>query len=132
MVKRTFKEGVPAAQINAAVKAAAVRGLRLAGKHLVKAARDRVPLDQGTLERSIKESVDETRLIGAVSADTPYALIQHEVPPPPDTDEKGRSYTHDPGRTWKYLEEPHREQATVMRDIIAAQLKKVLFGKGGL
>lgn len=58
--------------VNARNRAGAIRGLQVGTEHLLQVSRERVPLEEGTLERSGVASVDEGRLRGAVSYDTPY------------------------------------------------------------
>ncbi|MGW1760998.1 hypothetical protein [Streptomyces mirabilis] len=99
-------------------RAGAVRGLRLAAEHVLERARARVPIEEGTLERSGVASVDEEALTAAVSFDTPYAVRQHE----------NLNYRHDSGRSAKYLEGPLTEQADTVAAIIAAQVRRSLRG----
>ncbi|QIY93093.1 hypothetical protein HEP87_01255 [Streptomyces sp. S1D4-11] len=99
-------------------RAGAVRGLRLAAEHVLERARSRVPIEEGTLERSGVASVDEEALTAAVSFDTPYAVRQHET----------LNYQHDSGRSAKYLEGPLTEQADTVAAIIAAQMRRSLRG----
>ncbi|MGW8374265.1 minor capsid protein [Streptomyces sp. ODS28] len=96
----------------------AARGLRLAAEHVLAKSRERVPLDEGPLERSGVATIDESSLDAAVSYDTPYAVRQHEE----------LSYRHDPGRTAKYLEDPLNEQADTVAELIAAEVRRSLRG----
>ena len=50
----------------------AARGLSIAAEHILGEARKLVPIEEATLERSGATSVDEGRLVAAVSFDTPY------------------------------------------------------------
>jgi hypothetical protein len=86
------------------------------GEHLLQVSRERVPIEEATLERSGVVSVDESSMTSAVSYDTPYAVRQHEE----------LSYRHDPGRTAKYLERPLREEKDTILAIIAAQVRRAL------
>jgi len=61
-------------KVRAAQRAGAIRGLRMAAEHVLGEARKRVPIEEGTLERSGVAQVDEGSLRAAVSFDTPYAL----------------------------------------------------------
>ncbi|MBA9003734.1 minor capsid protein [Thermomonospora cellulosilytica] len=101
-------------QVQAAEREAAERGVALAAEHLLGASRQRVPLEEGTLERSGVASTDG--LEGAVSYDTVYAVRQHEE----------LTWRHDPGRTAKYLEGPLEEESAVMLEIVAAQIRRAL------
>lgn len=94
----------------------AVRGLLIAGEHLLGEARDLVPLEEGTLERSGEVIVDPDKLTVAVVFDTPYAIRQHEE----------MAYRHAPGRQAKYLEQPANSERDVMEALVAAQIRRAL------
>ncbi|WP_326728845.1 hypothetical protein [Streptomyces phaeochromogenes] len=94
----------------------ALRGLRLGSEHLLQVARGRVPIEEATLERSGVATVDEQSLTAAVSFDTPYAVTQHER----------LDFQHDNGREAKYLERSMIEEADVIGEIIAAQVRRSL------
>ncbi|MFM9613913.1 hypothetical protein [Streptomyces niveiscabiei] len=100
-------------------RAGAVRGLRLAAEHVLERSRRRVPIEEGTLERSGVASVDEGALIAGVSYDTPYAIRQHE----------DLNLRHDNGRSAKYLERAVTEEAAAVAEIIAAQVRRSLRGR---
>ncbi|MGW3711348.1 minor capsid protein [Streptomyces albogriseolus] len=104
--------------LDRAAQQGALRGARLAAEHLLAESRDRVPIEEGTLERSGTVTVDEANLAAAVSYDTPYAVRQHE----------DMTLRHDAGRTAKYLERPFEEESTTMQAIIAAQVRRALRG----
>ncbi|GAA2298307.1 hypothetical protein GCM10010402_66130 [Actinomadura luteofluorescens] len=111
-VRNTFNLG----DLSATERAGAVRGLRLGAEHLLQASRLQVPIEEATLERSGVASVDPGALEAAVSYDTPYAVRQHE----------DLTLRHDDGRKAKYLEDPLRDEAEVIREIIAAQIRRSL------
>ncbi|MFF4177652.1 MULTISPECIES: minor capsid protein [unclassified Streptomyces] len=104
------------AAVAAAARAGAVQGLHLSSEHVLQASRARVPIEEGTLERSGTATVDEQQLTAAVAYDTPYAVRQHEE----------MDYQHDAGRTAKYLERPMNEEAAAVARIVAAQLRRAL------
>lgn len=104
--------------IERAARAGALRGVRLAAEHLLNESRDRVPIEEGTLERSGTVTVDEADTSAVVSYDTPYAVRQHE----------DMTLRHDAGRTAKYLERPLDEESATMQAIIAAQVRRSLRG----
>ncbi|WKX70048.1 hypothetical protein [Streptomyces sp. XD-27] len=104
------------AAATAAIREAATRGLRIGAEHVLAASRQRVPIEEGTLERSGVTSVDEQQLVAAVSYDTPYAVRVHE-------DLNAR---HAPGRTAKYLESVLPEEADTVHALIAAQVRRAL------
>ncbi|MEU3222613.1 hypothetical protein ABZ695_05570 [Streptomyces sp. NPDC006976] len=99
-----------------AIREAAARGLLLGAEHVLAASRQRVPINEGTLERSGATSVDETTMTAAVSYDTPYAARVHE-------DLNAR---HSPGRTAKYLESVLPEVSGEVQALIAAQVRRAL------
>lgn len=94
----------------------AVAGLRQAAEHVLGASRQRVPLEEGTLERSGVASVDENTLTAAVSYDTVYAVRQHEE----------LTWRHDEGRTAKYLEGPLAEERDTVAALVAAEIRRSL------
>lgn len=106
-------------QVKAQLRAAAVEGIGLATEHWLGQARQEVPLEEGTLERSGVTSIDGDKLTGAVSFDTKYAVRQHEDP----------DLRHDEGRKWKYLEDPGNREAPTMVALMAVPLRRA-FGEG--
>ncbi|MGH3942506.1 MAG: hypothetical protein ACRDTG_28560 [Pseudonocardiaceae bacterium] len=103
-------------QVGVRERAGAVKGLHTATEHLLGVSRQRVPLEEGALERSGRAEVDETELTGAVSYDTVYARRQHEE----------MEWQHDTGRTAKYLEGPLFEEADVLLEIIGKSIRDAL------
>lgn len=99
-----------------AIREAAARGLLLGAEHVLAASRQRVPIAEGTLERSGATSVDEQQMTAAVSYDTPYARRVHE----------DMTARHAPGRTAKFLEGVLPETATEVQALIAAQVRRAL------
>lgn len=102
------------AAVSAAVARAGTRGLGVATEHLLGASNRRVPIEEGTLERSGTASVEDSE--GAVSYDTVYAVRQHEE----------LDWRHDEGRTAKYLESALNEEADTIRALIAGEIGKAL------
>lgn len=103
---------------NRAARTGALRGVRIGAEHLLQVSRDRVPIEEATLERSGTVTVDEADVSAVVSYDTPYAVRQHE----------DMTLRHDAGRTAKYLEDPLKEEQSVILDLIAAQVRRSLRG----
>lgn len=93
---------------------AALEGLRLGAEHVLKLARDRVPLEEGTLERSGRTSDDGDDTV-AVSFDTVYAVRQHEE----------LTWKHDGGRSAKYLETAAAEGAKAVGQLVRAAVRRV-------
>ncbi|MFE7262255.1 hypothetical protein ACFU9B_09330 [Streptomyces sp. NPDC057592] len=99
-----------------AIREAAARGLLLGAEHVLAASRQRVPINEGTLERSGATSVDEQQMSAAVSYDTPYARRVHE----------DMTARHAPGRSAKYLEGVLPKTASEVQALIAAQIRRAL------
>lgn len=87
-------------------------GLRQALEHILTESRRIVPLEEGTLERSGRVSVDGME--GAITYDTVYAVPQHE----------NLDYRHAPGRTAKYLEKPMTTERATALALMAVPLRR--------
>jgi hypothetical protein len=96
--------------IAAALTAAALEGLKDGGEHVLKLARDIVPIEEGTLERSGRVT-DDGRGTVAVSFDTPYAVTVHEM----------TNLRHASGRKAKYLETALADGASDVGRLVAAK-----------
>jgi hypothetical protein len=103
-------------EVDARMRAGAVRGLKKAAEHLLTEARKEVPLEHGTLERSGTASVEPESLTAAISFDTPYAVVQHE----------DLTLRHVNGRKAKYLEDPMARERGTVGDIIRAEIRRSL------
>jgi len=103
-------------EILAQLRDAQVRGLTLAGEHLLQVSRGEVPIEEATLERSGAVSVDAEDRSAAVSYDTEYAAVQHE----------DLTFRHDAGRKAKYLEDPLNAERETMLELIAAEGRRAL------
>ncbi|GHB98605.1 MULTISPECIES: hypothetical protein [Streptomyces rochei group] len=103
---------------NRAARAGALRGLGLGGEHLLEVSNRRIPIEEGTLERSGTVTVDEANLDTIVSYDTPYSVRQHE----------DLTLRHDEGREAKFLEKSLDEEGAVILDLIAAEVRRSLRG----
>lgn len=95
---------------------AARRGLLLAAEHVLTEANERVPIEEGTLARSGRASVDDGELKAAVSYDTPYAVRQHE----------DMTLRHDQGRQAKFLERAVASEVEAIRGIVADAIRGAL------
>lgn len=104
------------AQALDAITRGALSGLAAAGDHLVGEVRREVPLDEGTLSRSVRADVDQSSMTLGISADTPYARVQHE----------DESLRHPGGRKAKYIEDPVRREGEVCLGIIGAACRQAL------
>lgn len=102
----TFKVGAPVEDV---ARGAAARGLALAAEHVLDVAGESVPIEEGTLARSGRTSVDPEELRAAVSYDTPYAVRQHE----------DMTLRHDEGRSAKFLERALVSEQDTCRRIVA-------------
>ncbi|MGE3276726.1 MAG: hypothetical protein AB7O67_16565 [Vicinamibacterales bacterium] len=72
-------------------------------------------------------SRDVTVVMGFGGPAADYALAVHEIPPPPQKSEGGRSATHTVGG-WKYLETPALEAQQTMDKDLAADLLDAVKG----
>ncbi|MFD8529413.1 hypothetical protein ACFV0L_18535 [Streptosporangium canum] len=115
MANARFNAKVNAEALTAEIQRAAGRGLRNATEHVLAVSNQRVPHDEGTLERSGAAVVHEADLLGVVSYGAPYSVVQHE----------NLDYKHKPGRTAKFLELAVREEAEVVKLMIAKHLRQV-------
>lgn len=104
------------AAATAAIRQAAARGARLGAEHVLQVSRQKVPIEEGTLERSGTVSVDEQQVTAAVSYDTPYARRVHE----------DLTARHAPGRSAKYLESVLPQETAAVQAVIAAQIRRAL------
>jgi hypothetical protein len=112
----------PAEQIAARMRAGAEQGLKLAAEQILATARQRVPHEEGTLERSGAPTAPFETANGVaiqVSFNTPYAVRQHEE----------LDWRHDDGRQAKYLESALHDEAEAAKQLIAQAIKNAL--KGG-
>lgn len=107
-----------ASKARRAFRKGAADGLTDAMEHLLTTSRRRVPIEEGTLERSGRKSVDRGALRGAVGYGGPYARRQHEE----------LTWRHDPGRTAKYLEGPFVSGTAIMLALIAAGVRREMGG----
>ncbi|MFE5777081.1 hypothetical protein [Brachybacterium sp. NPDC056505] len=98
------------------VRVAAARGLALAAEAVLSEANDKVPIEEGTLQRSGRTSADAGSLRAVISYDTPYAVRQHE----------DMTLHHDGGRSAKWLEHALASNQEMVRRIIADAIKGAL------
>ena len=104
-------------QVQAAVKAALMRGLVMAGEHILNVSNAQVPHEEGDLERSgVVSSSSPSEQTVAISYDTPYAVRQHE----------DLSLKHDAGRNAKFLSNACNSEAKTAGRIIARAVKGVV------
>lgn len=97
-----------------AVRAAAERGVYLAGEHLLGVAVQNAPVDEGTLRNSGATSTDGTKAV--VSFDTPYAARQHEE----------LTWHHPRGGGAKYLEKALGSERDAISKVIATTIRRTL------
>lgn len=93
-------------------RAQASAGLERALEHTLGKAKQLVPLEEGTLERSGRVTM-LGQLEGVISFDTVYAVRQHEE----------LTWRHLPGRSAKYLEIPMNSEREVMLRLAAVPLR---------
>lgn len=93
-----------------------------------------VPLQFGVLRASadavgvnlIRTGYGGQVVIGYGGAASGYSIIQHQTPPPGEGQEGQRTFTHAPGRTWKYLERPVLDSVDGMELRIAERIRRRL------
>lgn len=97
------------------IRDGSVRGVLKAAEYVLGESRQVVPIEEATLERSGRASAEQRggRATGAVSYDTPYAVVQHEE----------MHFQHAPGRTAKYLENPLNASQRDVAEIIAGEVR---------
>lgn len=102
--------------IVAAVQAAQADAMRDVMEDLAAKSADRVPYEEGDLDRSRKVSVEPAgdRVDGAVSYDTAYARVQHEHP----------EFVHANGRTHGYLSGPLDENRARYEALLAKRIRE--------
>ncbi|HLT68573.1 MAG TPA: hypothetical protein VKZ72_00320 [Acidimicrobiales bacterium] len=106
----------PDPSAEARVRAAAAQAISDVTEALLTDANRTVPHDRGDLERSGVASVDTGALRGAVSYNTPYAVIQHES-----------LHFHHPGKgRAKWLELTMVERASAYGAYIADVIRRAL------
>lgn len=116
-MSRAWKNTIRLEQIREDQHDKAAVGLFKGAEHILQVSNERVPIEEGTLERTGATSIDEVNLRAAISYDTLYAVKQHE----------DLTLHHDDGRTAKYLESAMNGSRDEVRKIIAAELA---FGQG--
>lgn len=96
----------------------ATLGMFAALELILATARQRVPHEEGTLERSGATAVSRTTtgIKGSVSFDTPYAARQHE----------DLTAHHDQGRQAKYLESAFLDERQTAAKVIAQRIRNEL------
>ncbi|MEN6426104.1 MAG: minor capsid protein [Phycisphaerales bacterium] len=103
-------------EVKAKAKAGAVRGLLLWAEDVSEKSSREVPLQEGTLMRSRRASVDASQMKSCTSYDTPYAADQHE----------DLTKQHPRGRKAKYLENPANSTKKTGPAIVAREIKRSL------
>lgn len=93
---------------------AAGQGVRDACEHVLEVANRKVPIEEGTLQRSGDISYDPQTRTGTVYYDTPYAVRQHE----------DQDLRHDRGREAKWLEKAVASERRQVAQIIADAARK--------
>jgi hypothetical protein len=108
-------------QALARMQRGALTGVQLGGEHILEVSNKRVPIEEGTLERSgkVTSEVTETGARAAISYNTPYAVRQHEE----------MDYHHDKGRSAKFLELAMANAGKVSLSIAAQAVRNEMTGK---
>ena len=103
---------------------AAAKGLNEAAEITMAWAKIRTPVKTGRLKSTGRVAKMPTKdsLEAQLAFGTDYAVYVHEIPPPPQKSEGGRSATHKVGQ-WKYLESAVNEavsNGTIRRSVMDA------------
>ena len=98
----------------AVIRDGANRGLLLAAEHVLQVSNTRVPIEEGTLERSGATSIGD--LEASTSYSTPYAARQHEE----------LTWQHDKGRRSKFLESASIDEKDTVAAIMAKAARDAL------
>jgi hypothetical protein len=115
-VARSFSLNLNIPRVTTEVHDAAAAGLKEAAEHILGVSNSRVPIEEGTLERSGAVEVDDSALEAQIGYDTPYAVRQHEE----------LTWRHDPGRQAKYLESAMADERETAQGLIAARIRRAL------
>lgn len=102
-------------QASMTVHNAAAKALGEFAEGLLTMANSKVPIEEGTLERSGDTDLDRKALKATISYDTPYAVRQHE-----DT-----RLRHDAGREAKWLEHTLKSNSSKLGPFVADRIKRV-------
>lgn len=92
------------------------RALAAGAEFILAQSNLKVPLEEGTLERSGAVTIGDGGDEAAVSYDTVYAVRQHEE----------LTWRHDPGRQAKYLESTLDEDGETALALMAARYRAAL------
>ncbi|WKW85408.1 hypothetical protein SEA_MILANI_15 [Microbacterium phage Milani] len=105
------------AEVKAQIAAAVLKGLLLAGEHILNVSNAQAPIEDSDLIRSgvVSSSSAKDKTV-AVSYDTPYAVIQHE----------DLTLRHDAGRNAKYLANACKSEASTAGKIVATSVRRVV------
>jgi hypothetical protein len=103
--------------VKPAVKQAAMTALSGAAEYVLQKANTRVPLDEGSLQRSGIVSMDNgDKPVAHISYDTPYAKRLHEHP----------EYNFQNGRQGKWLETTIEQEKDKVNDYLKREIGRVL------
>jgi len=110
----SWSNGIDLAALVDRVRDAAGDGLADGAEHVLSVSNKHVPIEEATLERSGKTSVDRAAGRAAISYDTEYAVVQHEDP----------TLRHDAGRTAKFLENALNSERGTVLQIIGTRIRR--------
>lgn len=105
-------------QVMGDIRKAAADGLLEAAEEYAGRAAQRAPHEEGTLERDVHTRVDPQALKAVISFGegpaSAYAVVQHEE----------KDYRHDPGRTYKFLENTVKEDPQLLQRHVAKRIRE--------
>lgn len=110
-----FTSNIPSAR--RAVKQKTREAIEMVVNDLTRRAKQLAPLDTGDLRGAGENQVNErsNEIIGTVSFNKPYALVQHE----------NMAFIHPRGGQAKYLEQPLNENRDRYKQFIESKIREV-------
>lgn len=112
----TYEAKFNLGHVGQTIAQAAHMALGDAAEHLLAEANKKVPIDEGTLERSGKASVNAAGTEATVSYNVPYAAYQHE----------DLTLRHKNGRQAKFLESAMNEEQSTIAELIADRIGRAI------
>lgn len=105
-------------RVNARMKSAVKEGVTDSTLHLLGESKQQAPLDTGDLRGAGKSKVTQVGedIVGTVSFNKPYALIQHE----------DMTFNHPKGGKAKYLSDPLNQNANRYKRYIQDKVRQVV------
>lgn len=106
----------------------AAKALNHEAEETMAEAKKLTPVKKGRLKSSgkVMPHASPADLVATLTYGTNYALYVHEIPPPPQKSDKGRSAMHKSPTQWKFLETAVNARAKKFSQNIASDIKKMM------